>query len=177
MALFENPFTHPNMAPFLIRVGILLATGLVIMVLTQMKDLKKMLSSNGFKKFCSWLVIVPALMGVIYGGIAPFLALVLFMLWKASSETMKLMNLPPFYRRVFTLNGLITAGVMLFSPKLTAYLPALYMIVVFVAAAIRNQTFNVLPHVSFTVVGSIWICWFLSMLPVLYTRNAGSTRR
>ncbi len=175
MELFQNPLAHPDFFAFLFKTGILLLFGLLVMTLTQVKNLKRMIASTGFKKFCSWLVIVPCLMLAIYSGKVPFLLFVFFLMWKASSEVLRLLRIPPFYKRVFFFNNVITAGVMILAPIFASYLPAVYFLIVFVAAGLRNQMFGVVRHAAFSIIGSIWIGYFLALLVLIHALAEGPT--
>ncbi len=175
MELFSNPFAEPEFFEFLIKTVVLLLLGLLIMTLTQIKNLKRMFGSIGFKKFCSWIVIVPCLMLIIYSGRVLFIAFVIFLMWKSSSELLRMLRIPPFYKHVFTFNHVVTAGVMILAPDFTNYLPAFYFLSVFVAAGMRNQMFDVVRQVAFSIIGSIWIGYFLALLVQLYNRENGPT--
>lgn len=173
--LVENPFANPELLRFLLRSAVLLGTGLLVMTLTQITNLRRMLGSLGFKKFCSWLVIVPLLLLIIYSGALPFLLLVLFFLWRGGAELLRMLRVPPFYKKLFALLQLVTVGVMVLSPDNVLLLPVFYLVAAFVAAGLRNRMHQVLEHTTLTVLSSLWIGFFLALLFVLYRGEHGKT--
>lgn len=175
MELIRNPFADPEFWTFIVRTLSLMAIGPVIMAATQIKNLKGMVKSLGFKKFVSWLVILPSLLVVIYSGRLPFLAFVVFMLWTSSTETLNMLRVRPFFRKVFLFNQLVTVLVLVLCPDNVHLLPLFYMVSTFAGAGLRNRMHEIVKQIAFAIIGSIWIGYFLALLVMLRDGAQGPT--
>ena len=175
MELFVNPFIQPNFFDFLIRCYVLLLFGLIIMASVYVKNPREMFKTLAWKKFCLWLIIVPCLLISSYSGKFIFYCFTICLIWESSKEYLNLLRIPPFFKKAFIFNQAVTVLVIIFSPDSIKFLPIFYLLSTFVAACIRNQMFEVVNQISYSIIGCLWIGYFLSLLVLLYNGKNGIT--
>jgi phosphatidate cytidylyltransferase len=173
MEQLANPLADPEFRTFMVRTAAILLAGLVVMTLTQIAHLGRMVRSLAFKKFLTWIVILPGLLVVIHSGRLPFLLLVGIMIWRSSAEMLHLLRIAPFFRGVFALNMVVTFAVMALSIDHVHFLPAFYLLSTFIAAGVRGQMYHVVMQAAVTIIGSVWIGYFLALFMMLYDQPDG----
>lgn len=180
--IFFNPLKYEHFIPVLIRLGIILAAGALIVFLFNIRNLKGIHKSITFKKLLGWAIMAPTfLISVICGGI-PALLLISFIVFKALSEFCKIFNLPKFY--FFALSGLWIATVItvIFSSlpifidrfgTLIYILPVIYLIAISFITIIRGRLEDIMKRVSFSFFASMWICYTMMHFMILSKKSYG----
>jgi phosphatidate cytidylyltransferase len=89
-------------------------------------------------------------------------AYIFLLMCLATREYARMLNLPPFYRRILFVNCLLSAAVGALVPTLTTVLPIAYFLIAVGASVLRNRLEFVIEHSSQTLFGSIWIAFPLT---------------
>ncbi len=174
MDMLANPFLETAPKEDIVKTVAVMLIGLLIMTLTQITRLRQMVNSLAFKKFCSWLLILPLLLIVIHAGRVPFSVLLLFILWKSSVEFSRLLRLTPYYAKNFFFNQVVTGAILVLNPESVRFLPLFYLFSAFFAASIRNQIFETTQQTAFVIMGNLWIGCSLTLIALLRHSENGT---
>lgn len=160
--LFTNPLENPIFLPVITRLGIILLSGLVVVIAFNLKNLSGFFHSETWKRYYGWLIMAPTfIMGIFLGGITSLIVLMLIV-YKAVREYSNMLNLPYFFRYLILINGVLSILIASLLPELAYFLPAVYLLVIMIASILRNQIENILNYATYSLFASIWICYSLT---------------
>lgn len=169
----RNPFADEMFWSLAIRVGIVLGASAVLMLAFNVKNLAGLFKTTIWWKFVVWSVMGPAVLLIVYTGYVPYLLLVGFILYHATSEYV-LLTKPAFYYQVllwFT-HG-VTFVVLITAPGLVLGLPLFYLLVAMIGVAARNRVDNEVQSVCSLLFGNMWLGLSLALFATLYHEESG----
>ena len=157
----NNPLENPIFIPVLIRLGVVLLGGFILVLFFNLKKLSKMFQSETWKRYLGWLIMIPPFLLSVFSGGMLSLLFVSFLMYRAIKEYAKMVQLPHFYHRIILFNGLLSIILAVLFPKFIGLLPVLYFLIIVLFSILRNQLEDILIFVSFSLFGSIWLCFTL----------------
>jgi phosphatidate cytidylyltransferase len=160
--LIHNPFANPLLIPVAIRLAAILGAGFVLVVLFNIKNLRQMFKSETWKRYFAWVLMAPSFMICVFTGGLVAVAYIGLLMFLATREFWRMLNLPHFYRRILLINCAASLAVGALAPSMTTLLPVFYFLVVTASSVLRNQLEFVLEHASQALFGSIWIAFPLT---------------
>lgn len=163
-----NPLENPIFIPVLIRLLYILAGGLFIVLVFNIRKMDAFFQSETWKRYLGWLVMAPIfILGVFLGPISSLLVVVLI-IYNASKEYSDMLHLPHFFRRLILLNGAISIALAVFLPEMANMLPVIYFIVIMLCSILRNKLDNILNFIAYTLFASMWICYGITHFILIY---------
>jgi phosphatidate cytidylyltransferase len=161
MTLINNPLENPILIPVVVRLAGILGAGLLLVVLFNAKKLKTLFQSEVWKRYISWVFMAPVfLAGIFLGGI-PSLLFVAFLMYKATAEYWKMLNLPFLYRKLLLINAAVSLIISIAVPDFVTMLPVIYFLLIVLFSILNNQLEEIFNNVCYTLFGSIWISFTL----------------
>lgn len=167
-------FTNTLFFPVMNRVIWIFGSGVLLVILFNIKNLSKTFTSETWKRYIGWLIIAPVfLTGIFFGGIVSLIIVGIIML-KALIEFANLENLSLRYKAVLIVNGLISLTVAAFAPQRMDILPFAYIALPLGVSIFSNKPFFMFRKVGVVLFGCLWICYTLSYM-VLYRTIVNGT--
>ena len=172
--LIHNPLADPLLVPVAIRLSAVLGAGFGLVLLFNVRNLGGTFQSETWKRYFAWCLMAPSFMICVFTGGLVSLAYIGLLMFLASREFWRMLNLPHFYRKILLIICGISLAVGAFAPSMTTLLPVIYFLVVTASSVLRNQLEFVLEHASLTLFGSIWITFPLTHFLLFNSVDNGS---
>ena len=159
--------------PTLEVVGGILGLALVLLLITERRDLRELHRRELFKRLLTWAIIAPVYTLAVLSGPIPALLLVCLMVFQGLREYATLVGLPRAYRWVLLGMGLLAAPVALHSPLAFYALPALLLVVATIQPLLFQGIREGMRSLAFAVFGWGYLAWFLGHFMLLHLYVSG----
>jgi len=180
--VFSNPFAYRYFPEIMVRLGIILGAGVLVVFIFNIRKPGNTFRSTAFQKLIGWLFISPLfLFSIMCGGIFA-IALISFIVIMCLKEYTDMFTLPKFY--FFALIGIWFTSVIIMILlniffKKTYYipfiytLPILYLLSISMISIFRGRIEEVMKKVAYSYFASIWICFSMIHFLLLYNNDLG----
>lgn len=164
MNLINNPLNSPLFIPVIFRLFIVFGVGLILVLIFNIKDIKRTFKSETWLRYAAWLIMAPTfLISVFSGGVVASI-LIGYLMLQAQKEFCTMLKLPKDYYRILIFNSAASLFVGTIYPKLINFLPILYFVLIVGFAVLQNRLENILSNISLSLFASIWISYSLAHL-------------
>jgi predicted CDP-diglyceride synthetase/phosphatidate cytidylyltransferase len=163
-ALLNNPFDHPLFAPSALRIGVLLVTGALVVLLVERKPWRELRETTLFKRIFSWSVMAPAFLVAIFVGGPVGLLIIIYLIIQGLAEYTRLVGIQRRYAWLLVFAGVAT-------PVLTGLLspyfllaPLAFFVLVTLVPILTGEVEGAHLQVTSALFGFVYIPFFLSYL-------------
>lgn len=159
---FINPLLNPILYPVLLRTGMILAAGFILLIAIERFSLAKFIESNLGERYIGWLILTPIyLLGIFLGGLPALFVLFIFM-YLALREISRFAKLPKTYTWALILLSFWSIIVASYFTQYFYTLPLLYFIIITMVAIRGNDGERGLHYAAVSLFAAIWIIFGLS---------------
>ncbi len=168
-----NPLDHPLFMPTVIRLGGFLVIGLAVLLFVERHRLREFRSNVLFRRWRTWLVIAVVFVAGTLSGPLPLVLLVGGMIYQALREYADLAGLPPDYRRVLLVMGLLPAPIAVLSIESFYFLAPLLLIVATLQPILFKDDTEGVRQLAFAALGWGYVAWFLAHMVLIHQHVPG----
>ena len=164
---FVNPLSDPLFAPTAYRMLALLGVALVLLLITERRRLRPIAQNVLLRRWFSWAVLAPLYLCGILSGVGAITVLIAILTFQGLREYAGLVQLPPNYRRVLIVMGLVVAPMAAVSVKGFYMLGPLLLILATLQPLLFGSVKSGVRQLAFAALGWGYISWFLAHIILL----------
>lgn len=162
MNFIYNPLENPLFVPVVIRLAYLFLFTFPLVIIFNLKDLRKTFESNIWKRYYAFFIMAPLYLIAIFGGGFYALIFLFIVMLLALNEFRKMSKLPAIYYYFSIFFALITIIVSAFFPRYFYALPVIYFIILTLVPVFLNEGKDSLKNVAYSLFVNIWINFSLA---------------
>lgn len=173
--MFQNPFIHPFFLPLLALFAGLLTVILLLILVTVRFNFARLQQSDLFERWKMWAIIAFVCTFPLLSGDVTTLLLFTGLIFQGLREYASVVRLPPSYRRVLLVVGLLVIPAAFYSVEVFFFLPPILLIAgtlqpLFFHEEARGEGVR---HLAFGALGWGYIAWLLGFLALIYKYMEG----
>jgi phosphatidate cytidylyltransferase len=163
-APFNDPFDHPLFAPSTLRIGGLLVTGALVVLLVERKPWQELRQTTLFKRVFSWSVMAPTFLIAIFVGGPVGLLIIIYLIIQGLAEYARLVGIQRRYGWLLVFAGVATPILTgLLSPYFL-FAPLAFFVLVTLVPVFSGEVEGAHLQVTSALFGFVYIPFFLSYL-------------
>lgn len=163
-ALLNNPLDHPLFAPTTWRLGVLLVTGALVVLLVERKPWHELRETTLFKRVFSWSVMAPTFLVAIFVGGPVGLLIIIYLIIQGLAEYTRLVGIQRRYGWLLVFAGVTTPVLTgLLSPYFL-FAPLAFFVLVTLVPILSGDVERAHLQVTSALFGFVYIPFFLSYL-------------
>jgi phosphatidate cytidylyltransferase len=167
-ALLNNPLDHPLFAPTTWRIGILLVTGALVVLLVERKPWNELRETTLFKRVFSWSVMAPTFLVAIFVGGPVGLLIIVYLIIQGLAEYTRLVGIQRRYGWLLVFAGVATPVLTgLLSPYFL-FAPLAFFVLVTLVPILSGDVEGAHLQVTSALFGFVYIPFFLSYLVFIW---------
>ena len=169
--LWVNPFDNSIVPEILARVLVLYLVAILVLLIINKGDLKKLYQSNVGQRIIGWMILTPLYFIGVFCGLIPGLVVVTLFMAGVISEYSKISKLHDSY--AYVMGGLVSLSLIIatFFTEYFYSLPLIYFLFISALAIRINDKQQSFRQASVALYGSIWLIFSLSHIVLLSKFN------
>ena len=144
------------------RVGIALGCGLAAIVAAERHHLRALPRRTLFLRWRTWAVTAPLYGAAVMWSRWGAVAFVTLLAWQGMREYARLVQLPPFERRVLYVAGIASAPVAAWSLTLWRAMPPILLVAATIPPLVRQDVRDGVRHLAYAALGFAYVPWLLT---------------